>query len=407
MNSRGEFNRCHIPRLVLDPDDQKFVTRQPVDVLELDQMEHNYTGTRISERDRSEQETRKGASRYIPSESVKRLDSNPSIVKDKNIKKRRLDYQVLADSWGENILVPPLTEPVSEGERVPPEPAELEILNAERNQDSSEQDQNLIVREVNYNLASTRPDSICQNNTSGSVVPVLADKPVLPDTTSTTTISQVVLPDSSTDTTPGTQIVQGRGELFCSGTDKLADCDHHTVVAIMDSLDIVNKWNSNDGTILTVAVSDSDSIISVTMKEQESEIQRYNQENRTPSAPSSEEYLKLSNLTERGVGTDSYSVCDIKKGGWCGTHNCQARRTIRTGSQWSKNSAGLYSRKRTSKTVWTCPNLDSTTNVILKASQINSSNTIQLQQQQSAGSSYKGGGLVIMIERGEQIDYKR
>jgi hypothetical protein len=134
---------------------------------------------------------------------VKRLE-NPVGTKEKIVKKRRLEYEVLDETWGEEILFPPLTEPVSDGEGVPPEPIGPEIQNGLECRDSTE-DQNVIVSDVSDRLRNTRLDSICQNNYPGSVVPVLAVEPVLSDTTSTATISQVVIPDSSANTIPSTK----------------------------------------------------------------------------------------------------------------------------------------------------------------------------------------------------------
>ena len=65
-----------------------------------------------------------------------------------------------------------------------------------------------------------------------------------------------------------------------------------------------------------------------------------------------------SNLPRDGAsfsGDDATSPgCVFKKGGWCNTHNLQARRTIRISKRWGAKKDGLFGNVINKKTEYTC-----------------------------------------------------
>ena len=63
------------------------------------------TGARMSERDRNDKETRKELPRYQQVAPVKRIENKQEDNETKK-KKRKLEFEVLSEAWGEN-LVPP------------------------------------------------------------------------------------------------------------------------------------------------------------------------------------------------------------------------------------------------------------------------------------------------------------
>ena len=216
---------------------------------------------------------------------------------------------------------------------------------------------------------STSAPSNCQVIVPYSVVPVLADKPVPSDTTST---SQGI-PDYCTITTPSTIIVQGRGEHSSSGTELDSELNKQTISTILDSLDTAGKWNYCDGTIVDTKYSSEYGVIQLTRLEQDAEFSRYRELNITHTAPPVGNICKQPTRNILG-GAAGQEICEIQRGGWCGVHNCQAKKSYKISApRWSKNSSGLYNNVRTRSTVWLCPNLGNS-NVNLKASQTSSRN---------------------------------
>ena len=102
LNSKGEFNRSHIPRLVLEEkenvtEEQK--REQEKKNNELDEWLHQWEQEKTDTREQERSTLASSLGRPSPTPSSKRAQEQPQ--HNNNKKRRKLKFQLLDSEWGE------------------------------------------------------------------------------------------------------------------------------------------------------------------------------------------------------------------------------------------------------------------------------------------------------------------
>ena len=102
LNSKGEFSRCYIPRLVIEEEDQEAKEER----LSMEKQERDLV-TKLMDEDDDEWEKRKQRDRELRDKKRGRgncneEDETPILDQGKKRRVKRLKFDVLREDWGQN-----------------------------------------------------------------------------------------------------------------------------------------------------------------------------------------------------------------------------------------------------------------------------------------------------------------